>query len=93
MRKQEKKNDVMVSACVIAKNEERNLPRWLDSMREVADELIVVDTGSTDATVALAEQAGARVFHFTWIDDFAAAKNYALDQARGRWILFLDADE
>ncbi len=93
MRKQEKKNDVMVSACVIAKNEECNLPRWLDSMREVADELIVVDTGSTDATVALAEQAGARVFHFTWIDDFAAAKNYALDQARGRWILFLDADE
>ena len=95
MKKQKKKKEkeIMVSACVIVKNEAGNLPRWLDSMRQIADEMIVVDTGSTDDTVALARQAGARVFHFDWNDDFAAAKNYALDQAHGQWILFLDADE
>ena len=89
----EKRRTIAISACVITKNEERNLGRWLDSMRQAADELIVVDTGSTDRTVALAEAAGARVFHFAWRSDFAAAKNYAIEQARGRWILFLDADE
>lgn len=84
---------ISISACVIAKNEEENIGRWLDSMKNVADEMIVVDTGSTDRTVAMAEAAGANVYHFDWCDDFAAAKNFALDQARGNWILFLDADE
>lgn len=83
----------MISACVITKNEEKHLPDWIASMQRIADELVVVDTGSTDATVKLAEAAGARVFFFQWIDDFAAAKNYALDQAKGDWILFCDADE
>ena len=82
-----------ISACVITKDEERNLGRWLESMRGLADEMIVVDTGSADGTVALARSAGASVFSFAWQDDFAAAKNYALEQAGGDWILFLDADE
>ena len=84
---------VEISACVITKNEEKNLGRWLKSMRVAADEMIVVDTGSTDRTCELARAAGAKLYHFTWRDDFAAAKNYAIEQAKGRWILFLDADE
>lgn len=82
-----------ISACVIVKNEAGNLPQWLDCMRQAADEMVVVDTGSTDNTVELAERAGARVFHYEWRSDFAAAKNFALAQAEGDWIFFLDADE
>lgn len=82
-----------LSACVIVKNEADNLPQWLSCMSQVADEMIVVDTGSTDDTVELAEAAGAKVYHFAWCNDFAAAKNYAIEQAAGDWILFLDADE
>lgn len=89
----EAKKKLRLSACVIVKNEAENLPRWLRCMAQVADEMILVDTGSQDDTVALAEAAGAKVFHFQWINDFAAAKNYALEQADGDWILFLDADE
>ena len=82
-----------ISACVIAKNEAENLPRWLASMRDFADEMIVVDTGSTDTTVEIARAGGAKIFHFDWIDDFAAAKNFALDKASGDWVVFTDADE
>ena len=88
-----KVDTVRVSAAVITKNEEENLPTWLNCMQALADEIIVVDTGSTDNTVEIAKAAGARVVHFDWIDDFAAAKNFAIDQTRGRWILLLDADE
>ena len=82
-----------ISACVIAKNEAENLPRWLASVREFADEMIVVDTGSSDETAAIAAGAGAKVYSFQWMDDFSAAKNFALDQATGDWIVFTDADE
>lgn len=82
-----------VSACVICKNEEANIRHWLKSVRPLADELIVVDTGSTDRTMELARAGGAMVCEFPWIDDFSAAKNYALDQASGDWIIFLDTDE
>lgn len=82
-----------LSACTIAKNEEENIARSIESYRDFADEIIVVDTGSTDDTVRIAEACGAKVLHFTWCNDFAAAKNYALDAASGDWILFLDADE
>lgn len=82
-----------LSLALIARNEARCITRCLASIRNVADELLVVDTGSTDDTPRLAREAGARVETFTWCDDFAAARNHALDLARGDWILVLDADE
>jgi glycosyltransferase involved in cell wall biosynthesis len=83
-----------LSFCMIVKNEERNLPQCLDSVQGLAGEFIVVDTGSTDATPSLAARYGAEVipFDFTFVD-FAAARNHAIERARGRWILMLDADE
>jgi glycosyltransferase involved in cell wall biosynthesis len=83
-----------LSLCMIVKNEERNLARCLESVRGLADELILVDTGSTDATHRIAASHGAEVIPFDFaIADFAAARNCALGRARGRWILTLDADE
>lgn len=83
-----------LSLCMIAKNEQAVLPRCLDSVRGLADEVIVVDTGSTDATREIAARYGAKVVSFDFSTvDFAAARNYGLAQASGRWILVLDADE
>jgi len=78
---------------MIVKNEEKNIKTALGWAKGHAFEQIVVDTGSTDRTVELAEQFGAKVYSFEWIHDFAAAKNFAIEQATGDWIAFLDADE
>jgi len=78
---------------MIAKNEEKNIETALRWAKDIAFEQIVVDTGSTDRTVELAEKMGAKVYHFEWIDDFSAAKNFAMDKAKGNWIAILDADE
>lgn len=85
---------VLISAVVIAYNEAHNLPRCLASLRlgEVVDEVVVVDSGSQDGTVELAEAAGARVLHHPF-EGHIEQKNWAQDQARGEWILSLDADE
>lgn len=82
-----------LSVCLIARNEEASLPRALQSVRAVAGEMIVADTGSTDRTRQVAKDLGAVVCHFPWCDDFSAARNFAVSQARGDWILWLDADE
>ncbi len=82
-----------ISLCIIARDEEKNLGRCLASVDGAVDEIVVVDTGSTDGTVAVAESYGARVFHYPWNGDFAAARNHALGQSTGDWILVLDADE
>ena len=82
-----------ISQCMIVKNEERNIERALSWGKGVVAEQIVVDTGSTDRTVEIAEQMGAKVYHFEWIDDFAAAKNFAISKAKYEWIALLDADE
>jgi len=84
---------VRLSQCMIVKNEEKNIEKALSWAKGAAFEQIVVDTGSTDRTVELAEKMGAKVYHFKWVDDFSAAKNYAMDQAKGNWIAILDADE
>ena len=84
---------IRISQCMIVKNEEGNIERALLWGKGIVSEQIVVDTGSTDRTVEIAEKMGAKVYHFPWIDDFAAAKNFAIDKARYEWIAFLDADE
>jgi tetratricopeptide (TPR) repeat protein len=83
----------MISLCMIVRDEERVLARCLASVTGLVSEIIVVDTGSQDRTVAIAQDYGAEIRHFTWIDDFAAARNASLIGARGDWILVLDADE
>ena len=82
-----------LTACYMVKNEASNLPRSLASIRGAWDELIVVDTGSEDATRAIAASFGAQVLDVPWCDDFSAPRNAAVDAAQGDWILFLDADE
>ena len=84
---------IKLSACVIVKNEEKNIRQWLQCMEQLADEMIVVDTGSTDATQEIVRQSTAKLYDFPWQQDFAAAKNFALSKAHGSWIAFLDADE
>jgi len=90
---QRSQHSVRISQCMIVKNEEKNIERALEWAKDIAFEQIVVDTGSTDRTVELAEKMGAKVYHFEWIDDFSAAKNFAMDKAKGDWIAILDADE
>ena len=82
-----------LSVCMIVKNEEKNIVRTLLNLRPVADELIVVDTGSSDRTKDIARALGARVFDFPWTGDFSAARNFSLSMAKGGWILVMDADE
>ncbi len=84
---------VKISLCMIVKNEEDTLSDCLESVRGLVDEMIIVDTGSTDRTVEIAEKFGARIFHYKWHDDFGKARNFSLGHARGDWILVMDGDE
>jgi glycosyltransferase involved in cell wall biosynthesis len=84
---------VSIAAVMIAKNEERCITRALDSIRPYVDAMIVLDTGSTDETMACAQKAGADVYSFSWCDDFSKARNAALDHSPARWNLIIDADE
>lgn len=82
-----------LSVCIITKNEEKNIKRCLDSIKSIADEIIVVDTGSTDKTIEIATGLGAKIIQHQWKDDFSEARNRSLESATKEWILFLDADE
>jgi glycosyltransferase involved in cell wall biosynthesis len=82
-----------LSLCMIVKNEADKLPRCLSSVKDIVDEIIVVDTGSTDQTAEIARSFGAAVCHFTWNNNFSAARNESLRYAQGKWVLVLDADE
>src|SRR5258708_240850 len=81
-----------LSVCIITFNEEANIGRTLSSVKDIADEIVVVDSGSTDATVAIAQSFGAKVFSEPW-KGFALQKNSSLAKAGCDWILSLDADE
>jgi glycosyltransferase involved in cell wall biosynthesis len=82
-----------ISLCMITRNEERFLDECLTRAKAAVDEIVIVDTGSTDRTVAIAERHGAKVLHEAWQDDFSAPRNTAMQAASGDWILVLDADE
>ena len=74
---------IRISQCMIVKNEEKNIEKALTWGKDLMWEQIVVDTGSTDKTVEIAAKLGAKIYHFPWVDDFAAAKNYAISSASG----------
>lgn len=84
---------VTLSICMIVKDEEQVLQRCLESVKELADEIIIVDTGSKDQTKFIAKQYTKKVLDFAWIDDFAAARNYAFEQAEMDYLMWLDADD
>ena len=83
----------MITLSMIVKNEDKHLANCLESVKNVVDEIVIVDTGSTDNTLEIAKKYSAKIFHFEWINDFAAARNFALEKSSGDWILYLDGDE
>ena len=84
---------ITISLCMIVKNEEDTIGRCLDSVKGIPDEIVIVDTGSTDLTKEIVGKYTDRILEFTWIDDFAAARNFAFSQATMNYILWLDADD
>ncbi len=86
-------SETTVSLCMIVKNERHHLSRCLKSAKAVVNEIIVVDTGSSDETKDIAHIFGAKVYDFEWDDDFSKARNFSLSKATGEWIMVLDADE
>ncbi|NLK38019.1 MAG: glycosyltransferase family 2 protein [Epulopiscium sp.] len=92
-----KKKTLLLSVGMIVKNEEKKLRRCLECLKpllqQVPSELIIVDTGSTDKTVEIAKEYTENVFYFEWCNDFSAARNFAMDKARGQWYFSMDADQ
>ena len=86
-------SSMLFSACLIVKDEEKALPGCLESLKGLVDEIVVYDTGSTDATVEIAKKAGTKVIEGYWDDDFGRARNACLEHCLGAWILWIDADE
>src|SRR3989338_7273874 len=82
-----------ISLCMIVKNEDKFLEQCINSVKNIADEIIIVDTGSTDKTKGIAKKFGAKIIDFKWDDDFSAARNESIKHATKDWILVLDADE
>src|SRR3954451_15196202 len=86
-------NGLTISLCMIVRDEESMLPRCLEAVKDGVDEIVIVDTGSTDKTVEIAESFGAKVLHHEWTGDFGEARNVSFDAATSDWIVYLDADE
>src|SRR6187401_944284 len=82
-----------LSLCMMVKDEELLLEQAITSVRHVVDEIVVVDTGSTDRTREIAERCGARLYEHAWDANFGQGRNTYLDHARGEWVLVLDGDE
>lgn len=86
-------NNVLVSLCMIVKNEELTLERCLASINTFVDEIIIVDTGSTDKTKEIAAKFTDKIYDFVWCDDFGKARNYSFSKATGKYVMWLDADD
>jgi len=84
---------INLSVCLIVKNEEKHLGDCLESIKDACNDLVIVDTGSTDRTIEIAKEYGANIFHHKWQDSFSVARNISLSKAIGKWILWIDADE
>lgn len=84
---------ITISLCMIVRNEEKGLARCLAGVRDIVDEIVIVDTGSEDRTKEIAAEFGAVIYDFEWINDFAAARNYSFSKATKDYILWLDADD
>lgn len=84
---------ITISLCMIVKNEEKILGRCLDSVADLVDEIVIVDTGSTDATKEIARRYTEHVYNFQWVDDFSAARNFVFSKATMEYIYSADADE
>ncbi|WP_456432905.1 tetratricopeptide repeat-containing glycosyltransferase family 2 protein, partial [Thermosulfuriphilus sp.] len=93
MPKANKRLRPKVSLCMIVKDEEENLPRCLESVKNVVDEIVIVDTGSTDRTPQIAQEYGAKVYFHPWQNNFSLHRNQSISYATGDWILIMDADE
>lgn len=85
--------EIRISLCMIVRNEENTIARCLDSVKGIPDEIVIVDTGSSDRTKEIVKESTDKIFDFTWIDDFAAARNFAFSKATTDYILWLDADD
>ncbi|GIW22658.1 MAG: hypothetical protein KatS3mg068_1665 [Candidatus Sericytochromatia bacterium] len=92
-KSKEAKENVKISACMIVKNEEKNLERCLNSIKNIVDEIIILDTGSTDNTINIAKKYTSKIFEYKWKDDFSDARNKSISYAKNDWILIIDADE
>ncbi|VYT64442.1 glycosyltransferase [Clostridium tertium] len=82
-----------LSLCMIVKNEEKYIAKSIDSIKDIVDEIVIVDTGSTDSTLDIIKNYNVNLYNYKWENDFASARNYAVNKAKSDWIIFLDADE
>ncbi|MCL2017435.1 MAG: glycosyltransferase family 2 protein [Alphaproteobacteria bacterium] len=82
-----------ISLCMIVKDEEKAIGRCLDCVKDIVDEIVIIDTGSTDKTVEIVSKYTDKVYHFEWIDDFAAARNFSFSKATKDYVMWLDADD
>lgn len=88
-----KEKNIKISACLICKNEEKNIGRWLENVKKFADEIIIADTGSQDRTKEILQQNNINYYNYNWQNDFAAAKNFVIEHTKSDWIVFTDCDE
>ena len=88
-----RENMSLLAILILTHNEEENIVPVVENAKKCTDEVIIIDSGSTDKTVALAKEHGAKVSFRAWTDDFSAQRNFALDQTNADWVLYLDADE
>ena len=91
--KHPRQNIPKLSLCMIVKNEEKLLPGCLESAKDFVDEIIIVDTGSTDKTIEIAKQYNAKIYEHPWENNFSKHRNQSISYATSDWILYLDADE